>query len=151
MKRALVDHMRDFLVELGVGFSYVGRNYHLSIDDEDFYLDLLFYHLELRCFVIIDLKMDKFQAEYSGKMNLYISAIDEQKCKEYDQPTIGIILCKTKSKTIAEYALRGLSNPIAVATHKLPEALQDELPSPELLQVELDNAVQMIEGSNEES
>ena len=146
VKRALVKHMRDFLLELGVGFSFVGSNYRLAIGDEEFSLDLLFYHLELRCFVIIDLKMGKFQAEYSGRMNLYISAVDEQKCKEYDQPTIGIILCKTKNQTIAEYALRNLRNPIAVATHELPQKLQHELPSAELLQTELKNAMEQIEG-----
>ncbi|MGF1524665.1 MAG: YhcG family protein [Leptolyngbyaceae cyanobacterium] len=149
LKRALVDHMREFLVELGIGFSYVGKNYHLDIGGQDFYLDLLFYHLELRCYIIIELKMDEFQAEYSGKMNLYISAVDEQKRKAYDQPTIGLILCKSKNKTIAEYALRGLHKPIAVATHQLPEVLQDELPSPEQLELELNNAVQKLEGEGE--
>ncbi|MEM9008026.1 MAG: PDDEXK nuclease domain-containing protein, partial [Cyanobacteria bacterium P01_F01_bin.86] len=116
LKRALITHMRDFLVELGVGFAYVGKDYRLTIGGEEFCLDLLLYHLELRCFVIIELKMDQFKAEYSGQMNLYISAVDEQNRKEYDQPTIGLILCKTKNKTVAEYALRNLRNPIAVAT-----------------------------------
>ena len=148
LKRALITHMRDFLVELGVGFAYVGKDYRLNIGGEEFCLDLLLYHLELRCFVIIELKMDQFKAEYSGQMNLYISAVDEQKRKEYDQPTIGLILCKTKNKTIAEYALRNLRNPIAVATHKLPKALQNELPSPEQLKLELDNAVQRLEAAS---
>lgn len=146
LKRSLVKHMRDFLLELGVGFSFVGSNYHLNIGGEDFYLDLLFYHLELRCFVIITIKMGEFQAEYSGLMNLYIAAVDEQKRKEPDQPTIGIILCKTKNKTIAEYALRNLRNPIAVATHQLPQTLQQDLPSAEQLQTELEKAVEQIEG-----
>ena len=145
LKRALVKHMRDFLLELGIGFSFVGSNYPLNIGDKDFYLDLLFYHLELRCFVIINIKMGEFQAEHSGLMNLYIAAVDEQKRKEYDQPTIGIILCKTKNTTIAEYALRNLRNPIAVATHELPQKLQNELPSAEQLQTELESAVQRIE------
>ena len=143
--------MRDFLLELGVGFSFVGHHYHLNIGGEDFYLDLLFYHLELRCFVIIDLEMGNFMAEYSGRMNLYISAVDEQKRKENDQPTIGIVLCKTKNKTIAEYVLRNLRNPIAVATHKLPEAFRNDLPSAEQLQTELESAIQLIEAQEQET
>ena len=150
LERALVKHMRDFLLELGVGFSFVGHHYQLNIGGEDFYLDLLFYHLELRCFIIIELEMGNFKAEYSGRMNLYISAIDEQKRKEHDQPTIGIVLCKTKNKTIAEYALRNLRNPIAVATHKLPETLQNELPSAEQLQTELESAIQLIQAQEQE-
>ncbi|MEL6320659.1 MAG: PDDEXK nuclease domain-containing protein [Cyanobacteria bacterium J06626_14] len=145
LKRALMSHMRDFLLELGVGFSFIGHNYHLSVEGEDFYLDLLFYHLELRCFIVIQLEMGDFRPEQSGLMNFYIRAVDEQKRKDYDQPTIGLILCKTKKKTIAEYALSNLRNPIAVAEHKLPRALQDELPSVEQLQSALDNAVQKLE------
>lgn len=142
LKRSLVEHIRDFLVALGVGFAYVGKDYRLDIGGDEFCLDLLFYHLELRCFVIIELKMDAFQAEYSGRMNLLISAVDEQVRKAGDQPTIGIILCKTKNKTIAEYAIRNLRNPIAVAEHRLPKLL----PTPEQLQTELENAAQQIEG-----
>lgn len=140
LKRALIAHMRDFLVELGIGFAYAGRDYPLLIGGEEFRCDLLFYHLTLRCFVIMELKMDEFRPEYSGEMNLYISAIDEQKRQAYDQPTIGIILCKTRNKTVAEYALRNLRNPIAVAEHKLPKVL----PSEEQLQLELDNAVKLL-------
>ena len=146
LERALVKHMRDFLLELGVGFSFVGHHYRLDIGGEDFYVDMLFYHLELRCFVIIELEMEDFRPEHSGRMNLFISAIDEQKRKEFDRPTIGIILCKTKNKTIAEYAIRNLSNPIAVATHQLPQDLREELPSTEQLQAEFENAIQLVEG-----
>lgn len=141
LKRALVRHMRDFLLELGVGFSFVGHNYHLTVGDEDFYVDLLFYHLELRCFVVIELEMGDFRPEQSGRMNFYISAVDGQNRKEYDQPTIGIILCQTKKKAIAEYALNNLRNPIAIAEHRLPEVL----PSAERLESELENAVRLIE------
>lgn len=144
LRQALVKHMRDFLLELGVGFAFIGSNYHLNVCDEDFYLDMLFYHMELRCFVIIDLKMGEFKPEYSGQMNFYISAINDQMRKAQDQPTIGIILCKSRKKTIAEYALGNLRNPIAVATHELPQQLQQELPSAKRLQTELDNAVQKI-------
>jgi len=146
LKRALVDHIRDFLVELGVGFAFAGRDYRIDIGGDEFVLDLLFYHLELRCFVIIELKMDEFQAEYSGRMNLLISAVDEQVRKAGDQPTIGIILCKTKNKTIAEYAIRNLSNPIAVAEHRLPKLL----PTTEQLELEVENAVQKIEDEKED-
>jgi predicted nuclease of restriction endonuclease-like (RecB) superfamily len=148
LERALVKHMRDFLLELGVGFSFVGHHYHLNIGGEDFYLDMLFYHLELRCFVIIELEMEDFRPEYSGLMNLYISAVDDQKRKEMDRPTIGIILCKTKNKTIAEYAIRNLSNPIAVVTHQLPQDLREELPSTEQLQAEFENAIQLVGGQD---
>lgn len=145
LKRALVNHIRDFLVELGVGFAFAGRDYRIEIGGDEFVLDLLFYHLELRCFVIIDLKMDAFQAEYSGRMNLLIAAVDEQVRKTGDQPTIGIILCKTKNKTIAEYSIRNLSNPIAVAEHRLPKLL----PTTEQLELELENAAQRIEGEED--
>ena len=138
LKRALVEHMRDFLLELGVGFSFVGHNYRLDVNGEDFYLDMLFYHLKLRCYVVIQLEMDEFKPEYSGRMNFYLSAVDRQEREEQDQPTIGIILCKTRNRVVVEYALDYLQRPIAVATHKLP--------SIERLRSELENAAQMIEG-----
>ena len=144
LERGLVERIRDFLLELGTGFSFVGSQYYLNIGGEDFYLDLLFYHLELRCFIIIDLKMGDFKAEYSGKMNLYVSAVDDMLRKEHDNPTIGMVLCKSKNKTIAEYALRNISTPIAVSTHKLPKKLQDSLPTPEQLEIEMDAAIQAI-------
>lgn len=144
LENALVAHIRDFLMELGVGFAFVGSQYYLNIGGEDFYLDLLFYHLELRCFIIIDLKMGGFKAEYSGKMNLYVSAVDDLLRKEHDNPTIGIILCKSKNKTIAEYALRNVNTPIAVSTHKLPKQLQANLPTAEQLEMELEAAVKEL-------
>ncbi|MEO1297987.1 MAG: PDDEXK nuclease domain-containing protein [Cyanobacteria bacterium J06636_16] len=146
LKRALIEHMRDFLLELGVGFSFVKHNYNLEVGGEDFYVDMLFYHFRLRCFVAIQLEMGKFMPEHSGRMNFFLMAIDDKERGEYDQPTIGIILCKSRNRAIAEYALGNLSNPIAVAEHRFQEAL----PSEEQLQLELDNAVQMIEeGSSE--
>ncbi|MBE7385855.1 MAG: DUF1016 family protein [Leptolyngbya sp. SIO1E4] len=143
LKRALVEHMRDFLLELGVGFSFVGPNYRLEVEGSDFYVDMLFYHLKLRCFVAIQLEMGEFQPEHSGRMNFYLMAIDAQEREDHDQPTIGIILCKSKNKTIAEYALGNLRNPIAVATHKLP--------STERLQLELESAARLIEAESTES
>lgn len=145
LKRALVKHMRDFLLELGVGFAFIGHNYPLTVGDQDFSIDLLFYHLELRCFVVIELEMGDFKPEYSGMMNFYIAAIDDQKRKEHDQPTIGIILCQTRHKAIAEYSLSNLRNPIAVAEHHWPDAPDDALPSTEQLQSALESAARQIE------
>ena len=145
LEKSLVDHIRDFLLELGLGFSFLGSQYHLEIGGEDFYLDLLFYHIHLRCFVVIDLKMAEFKAEYSGKMNFYVSAVDQLLRHEHDQPTIGLILCKSKNRTIAEYALHNLNSPIAVATHQLPKQLQQNLPTIEQLEMELENATSEIE------
>lgn len=150
LKRALVKHMRDFLLELGVGFAFIGHNYPLTVGDQDFHIDLLFYHLELRCFVVIELEMGDFKPEYSGMMNFYIAAIDAQKRKDYDQPTIGIILCQTRHKAIAEYSLSNLRNPIAVAEHHWLDAPPDVLPSTEQLRSELENATRLIEGEPEE-
>lgn len=150
LKRALVKHMRDFLLELGVGFAFIGHNYSVTVDNQDFQIDLLFYHLELRCFVVIELAMGDFKPEYSGMMNFYIAAIDDQNRKEHDQPTIGIILCQTRHKAIAEYALSNLRNPIAVAEHRWPELSPDALPSAAKLESELENAVRQIEGKPDE-
>lgn len=141
LERALVDHMRDFLLELGVGFAFVGSQHRLEVGGEEFYIDLLFYHLKLRCYVAIDLQMGNFKPEYSGKMSFYVSAIDDLMRHPDDQPTIGIILCKSKNKTIAEYALRDVQKPIGVSTHRvaseLPELLKTSLPSTEVLEQEL--------------
>jgi len=144
-KRALVAHMRDFLLELGVGFSFVRQNYRLEIEGEEFQTDMLFYHLRLRCFIVIQLEMGSFRPEQSGLMNFYIAAVDRQERQSDDQPTIGIILCKTKNRTIAEYALNNLRNPIAVAEHRFPSLL----PTPEELEQELESALQELEGKQE--
>ncbi|MBU4484003.1 DUF1016 family protein [bacterium] len=106
LERGLLEHLKDFLVELGVGFAFVGSQYHLEVGGDDFYIDLLFYHLRLRCYVIIELKATKFQPEYAGKMNFYLSAVDDLLCHPNDKSSIGIILCKTKNRVIAEYSLR---------------------------------------------
>jgi predicted nuclease of restriction endonuclease-like (RecB) superfamily len=141
LQKALIDHIRDFLLELGVGFAFVGSEYRLDVGGEEFYVDLLFYHLKLRCYVVIDLKMGDFQPEYSGKMNFYVSAVDDLLRHPDDQPTIGIILCRTKNKTIAEYALRDVQKPISISTHRtsteLPEGMKQQLPSVEVLEQEL--------------
>jgi predicted nuclease of restriction endonuclease-like (RecB) superfamily len=150
LEEALVNHIRDFLLELGVGFAFVGSQYRLDIGEEDFYIDLLFYHLKLRCYVVIDLKMGEFKPEFSGKMNFYISAVDDLLKHIDDQPTIGIILCRSKNRAIAEYALRGIQKPISVATHQvgLPSALASKLPTVEQLEAEMNTVVsQTVHGS----
>jgi len=138
LERGLLEHIREFLLELGVGFAFVGSQYHLEIGEQDFYLDLLFYHLRLRAFIVIELKMGEFKPEYAGKMNFYLSAVDDLLKHPQDQPSIGIILCKTKNKVVAEYALRDTHKPIGVSsfqlTESLPEKLQGSLPTIEELE-----------------
>jgi len=138
LERALVEKIKDFLLELGVGFAFMGNQYHLEVGGQDYYIDLLFYHHRLRCLVAIDLKMEDFQPEFSGKMNFYLSALDERVRNPEDQPSVGIILCKGKNKTIAEYALRDMKKPMGVSeyrfTKKLPKDLVRELPAPRDLQ-----------------
>ena len=141
MESALLDHLRKFLLELGVGFAFVGSQYPLEVGGEDFRIDLLFYHLKLRCFVVIDLKMGAFQPEYAGKMNFYLSAVDDLLRHPADQPSIGVILCKSKNAVVAEYALRDTAKPIGIskylATVKLPADLKGSLPTVEELEAEL--------------
>ena len=127
LERALINHLRDFLLELGVGFAFVGRQHPLEVGGQEFRIDLLFYHLRLRCFVLLDLKMTQFQPEYSGKMNFYLSAVDDLLRHPDDQPSIGIILCRTKNETVAEYALRDLRKPVGVSEYRLTVALPNEL------------------------
>lgn len=135
LEQGLVEHIQKFLLELGVGFAFVGRQVHLEVAGEDYYLDLLFYHLKLRCFVVIDLKMEPFKPEFAGKMNFYLSAVDDQRRHAGDQPTIGLLLCKDKQQLTVEYALRDLAKPIGVAGWKtrlvesLPKNLRGALPS----------------------
>ncbi|BAS60033.1 hypothetical protein LBWT_X1050 (plasmid) [Leptolyngbya boryana IAM M-101] len=146
LENALVAHIRDFLLELGVGFAFVGSQYHLQVGNEDYYVDLVFYHLKLRCFVIIDLKMIEFTPEMSGKMNFYLAVVDDLLRHPDDQPTIGLILCKSKNQTIVEYALRSINRPIGVSTHEiwnsLPEQFKQSLPSIEQLELEMDAAIE---------
>ncbi|MEO0986607.1 MAG: PDDEXK nuclease domain-containing protein [Cyanobacteria bacterium J06639_14] len=142
IKRLLIAHMREFLLTLGVGFSFVGHNYCVTVGSQDYYIDMLFYHLRLRCFVVIQLEMGAFKPEQSGQMNFYLSAVDNQERQEQDQQTIGIILCSSKENIVVEYSLRNLSNPIAVAEHRIPNML----PSRERLQSELENAMRRFSG-----
>lgn len=145
IERALINHIRDFLLELGVGFSFLGSQYPITVSNKEYRLDLLFYHVQLHCYVVIDLKAGEFAPEFSGKMNFYVSAVDNILKTDRDDPTIGIILCKSKDKTTVEYALQGLQKPIGVSTFQLatdlPEQLQKSLPTIEQLETELDAAI----------
>ena len=150
LERALVERIRDFLLELGVGFAFVGNQYRLDIEGDEYFIDLLFYHLKLHCYVAIDLKITEFKPEYAGKMNFYVTAVNHLLRDERDQPTIGIILCRSKKRTVVEFALETVENPIGVSTYKLreelPPALQGQLPSAEQLEMELETAIQEFEG-----
>jgi predicted nuclease of restriction endonuclease-like (RecB) superfamily len=141
LETGLLHHIEKFLLELGRGFAFVGRQYRLDVSDRDYYLDLLFYHLQLRCFVVVDLKKGEFKPEYAGKMNFYCSVVDDQLRHPQDQPTLGLILCQTKDRIIAEYSLRDIDKPIGVAdyelTRALPEKLASSLPSIEAIEAEL--------------
>ncbi len=142
----LVQHIENFLLELGQGFAFVGRQYPLSVGDDDFFLDLLFYHLKLRCFVVVELKRGKFKPEYAGKMNFYCSVVDNCLRHESDQPTIGLILCQNKNSILAEYALRDIHKPIGIAdydfTRALPTELASSLPSVEQIEAELQHELE---------
>ena len=149
LERALVERIRDFLLELGFGFAFVGSQYRLEVAGNEYFLDLLFYHLKLHCYIVIDLKVTEFKPEYSGKMNFYISAVNNLLCTEVENPTIGIILCRSKKKTIVEFALDAVQSPIGVSTYKLPDdlprELQDCLPTIEQLEMEFEAAVSALE------
>jgi predicted nuclease of restriction endonuclease-like (RecB) superfamily len=146
LERGLLDHLRHFLLELGVGFAFVGSQYRLSVGDQEFYIDLLFYHLKLRAYVVIDLKMKSFEPEFAGKMNFYLSAANDLLRHPDDQPSIGLILCKTKDRFVAEYALRDINKPIGISEYRLaeslPEKLKGSLPTIEELESELGSATE---------
>jgi predicted nuclease of restriction endonuclease-like (RecB) superfamily len=146
IERQLTEHITKFLLELGKGFAFIGRQYPLQIGEKDYRLDLLFYHIRLRCFVVIDLKVVEFEPEFAGKMNFYLSVIDDQLKTTDDQPSIGIILCKNKNKLEVEYALQGMNKPIGVSefrlTQALPADLKSTLPTVEEFEHELKNQLQ---------
>lgn len=137
----LVSHVSKFLLELGKGFAFVGRQYHLEIANNDYYIDLLFYHIPLKRYVVLELKNNKFIPEYAGKLNFYLSAVDDLLKTNEDKPTIGILLCRDKNNIEVEYALRGITNPLGVSefsfTEILPDELKSNLPSIEEIEIEL--------------
>ncbi|MFA4972252.1 MAG: PDDEXK nuclease domain-containing protein [bacterium] len=142
LEQRLLAHLRLFLLELGSGFAFVGSQYRIQVDGEDYFIDLLFYHLRLRCFIVIDLKTTDFAPEHAGKMNFYLSAVDDLLRHSDDRPTIGLILCKSKKRLVVEYALRDMQKPIGVSAYKLtralPKELEEALPSIEALKGSLD-------------
>ena len=143
VEQALVDHIQRFLIELGDGFAFVGRQVLLEVGNQDFRLDLLFYHLKLRCFVVVELKAVAFDPAFLGQMNLYLSAVDDLLRHPDDRPTIGLLLCRSKDTIVVEYALRNLRKPIGVAEWEtkivstLPKDLQGSLPTVEEIESEL--------------
>ena len=138
---AMVSNITQLLLELGTGFAFVGQQYHLEVEGDDFYVDLLFYHLKLRCYVVVELKTGKFLPEYAGQLNFYVSAVDELVKSDVDNPTIGILLCRDKRGLVAEFALKDIEKPIGVSefklTSELPEKYANLLPSAEDIQARI--------------
>lgn len=136
-----ITHITQFLLELGAGFAYLGRQVALQVGEREFFIDLLFYHARLHCYVVVELKTVDFEPEFAGKLNFYIKAVDEQLRTEGDQPTIGLLLCKSKDRLVAEYALSDIHKPMGISaytlSHTLPEALRGKLPSIEQIEREL--------------
>jgi predicted nuclease of restriction endonuclease-like (RecB) superfamily len=151
LERGLLNHLKDLLLELGKGLAFLGSQYKIEVDERPYYIDLLFYHAHLHCYVVIDLKVREFEPEYAGKMNFYLSAVDELLRRHGDGPSIGLILCKGKGKTTVEYALRDTNKPIGVSSYQhtleLPHPLQGEMPSIEDLADAID---QLKEGQDGE-
>jgi predicted nuclease of restriction endonuclease-like (RecB) superfamily len=141
IESAIVQHITRFLLELGAGFAFVGRQVHIEVGGDDFFIDLLFYHLKLRCYVVVELKAGAFKPEHTGQLSFYLSAVDSQIKSEQDSPTIGLLLCKTQNRVVAEYALRDSNKPIGVAEYQLvnalPAQLETSLPTIEQIEREL--------------
>ena len=131
----MIDNVAKLLLELGTGFAFLGNQYHINVGGEDFYIDMMFYNLNLRCYVVIELKTGDFKPEYASKLNFYLSAVDDILRSEHDNPSIGLLLCKSKNNLVAEYSLKDISKPIGVSeyriTEKLPDELEKQLPSVE--------------------
>ncbi len=147
IERQLTEHITKFLLELGKGFAFIGRQYPLQVGDKDYRMDLLFYHIRLRCFVVVELKVVEFEPEFAGKMNFYLSVVDDQIKTADDQPSIGIILCKNKNKLEVEYALQGMSKPIGVSEFTVTQALPAELKSTLPTVEEFENELNKISGT----
>ena len=142
LENEMISKIRNVLLELGKGFSFVGNQYKISVDEQDFYIDLLFYHLELRCYVVVELKVSEFKPEYVGQLGFYVTAVNETLKKEYDLPTIGLLLCRGKNKMTVDWSLKSTNVPIGVSTYelkdKLPEDLLDKLPTEDEINLYLD-------------
>jgi predicted nuclease of restriction endonuclease-like (RecB) superfamily len=153
IENGLINNLKNFLVELGVGFAFLGNQYRLEVEGDEFLIDLLFYHARLHCYVVIELKNTEFKPEYVGKLNFYLAAVDDLvRDKAVDAPTIGIILCKSKKGTVVEYAMRDIATPMGVSTYRtaLPASMSKVLPSIESLSAKMDTlAVQTIDDETE--
>lgn len=149
IENAMVTHITKFLIEMGKGFAFVGRQYEIIVSDNEYFIDLLFYHLQLRCYVVIELKTGKFKPEYAGKLNFYLSAVDTLLKHPQDNPSIGLILCKYKDKVEAEYSLRDIQKPIGISEYQLTQALpkifETKLPTVAQLEIELNNVENDLE------
>lgn len=129
LEDALVNQITQFLLELGTGFSYLGRQVYIKVGESDFYMDLLFYHVRLHCYVVVELKTEKFKPEFAGKLNFYVTAVNKNMKAEQDNQTIGILICKDKDDVVAEYALEDISQPIGIAQYELTKVLREEFKS----------------------
>lgn len=147
IENAMIERIKNLLLEFGKGFSFVGSEYKISTNNNDYYLDLLFYHLELRCYIVVELKNTNFKPEYIGQLNFYVTAVNKTIKKEYDNDTIGLLLCKEKDKLSVEWALEGINNPIGVSSYKIekyiPKAILEKLPTEEEinLHIAIDNNI----------
>jgi predicted nuclease of restriction endonuclease-like (RecB) superfamily len=155
IEKGLIAHMQKFLLELGEGFAFLGNQYHIEVGGQDFYMDMVFYNVKLRCYFVIELKNTAFKPEYSGKLNFYLSVVDDKLKHKDDNPSIGLILCRSKNKVVAEYSLRGMEKSMGLSEYKLPEKIADKLkaalPSIEELEKELSKDIKKIkeDGENE--
>lgn len=149
LEKALIQHIKHFMLELGRGFAYVGNQYNLKVEADDYFLDLLFYNYHLRCFVVFELKVGEFKPEFAGKLNFYINTIDEQIKGKEDKNTIGVLLCKTPNETVVKFALKGIKAPIGVADYELaqalPRQLKGEMPTIEELEQELEKETEKLQ------
>lgn len=150
IETALVRHITRFLLELGAGFAFVGRQFRLEVAGEEFFIDLLFYHTRLKCYIVVELKAHAFKPEHAGQLNFYLSALDAQVKATDDKPTIGLLLCRTQNRLVAEYALSGIDKPIGVAEYQLvrslPSPLDTNLPSIAAIEAELSRDLESDEG-----
>ena len=141
IEEQMVENVAKVLLELGTGFAFMGNQYHLTVGDEDFYIDLLFYNVRLHCYLVVELKNEQFKPEFTGKLGFYVSVVDDMLADAFDNPTIGLVLCKEKNDVVAEYALRSIDQPVGVSSYRLgeelPENYRDVLPSPEDLKARL--------------
>lgn len=153
IEKALIQHIKKFMLELGKGFAYVGNQYNLKVEEDDYFLDLLFYNYHIHCFVVFELKVGDFKAEYTGKLNLYINTVNNQIRGIDDKPTIGVLLCKTPNKTLVTYSLQGVTTPMGIAeyefTKALPKQLKGELPTIEELEQELEKEIEELKTPSE--